>query len=446
MLDEAFYEVLSLVWYVGLAGGARFLLEAVFVSRFTGARPRPWMLPAYLVVNYAASMLFVLLYTPPLASLAVHAVLLYLYAVFLLKLAPAQAVAPCAIVFTLATLEEGFEALASRLAVSAIRQPVAGVLVLLGISAAFLVLFGLALHLVARRFPLPAGASAAGSFYILLVPCALMVWAVRASLGLNSNRVVIDTDGQVLEPQVLPPLTALIWLVACLVIFWVLLLAFRRVTLQMQREGAQRALAAQVKAQHSYLQEARLRNHRLSAYQHDIDNHLLVLDGLLKEGHSEEAGEYLSQLKDLARDIVAPVRTGNAALDVLLGEKLDYARREGAQTEWEVHIPAENAPDDIDLCILFANGLDNAIHASRRLPEDKRYLRLRAGRRQSFLLIEMENSTLRDSGDIVYGTGLANMQGVAEKYHGTLHTTLEGGVFRLSILLSLPVMATHDAM
>ncbi|WP_288028270.1 ATP-binding protein, partial [Holdemanella sp.] len=97
---------------------------------------------------------------------------------------------------------------------------------------------------------------------------------------------------------------------------------------------------------------------------------------------------------------------------------------------------------------IFGNGLDNAIEASEKLPEEQRGILVKAGKIQNFFSILIENNCLQDSGntkcrttksdDFLHGFGISNMRKAAEKYGGQLTTKCENGRFILKILLPIP--------
>lgn len=91
--------------------------------------------------------------------------------------------------------------------------------------------------------------------------------------------------------------------------------------------------------------------------------------------------------------------------------------------------------DDFDLCVLFANALDNAIAACRSSDGDK-MIRISAERQGDFCLLTFVN-TCSDAPLPPAGTGLSNIRAVAEKYRGAVLSEQSGGLFRLSVLLNV---------
>lgn len=76
--------------------------------------------------------------------------------------------------------------------------------------------------------------------------------------------------------------------------------------------------------------------------------------------------------------------------------------------------------EPLDVSTIFGNGLDNAIEASEKLPEEQRAILVKAGKMQNFFSVLIENNCLQDSGntksrttkndDFLHGFGISNMR------------------------------------
>ena len=91
--------------------------------------------------------------------------------------------------------------------------------------------------------------------------------------------------------------------------------------------------------------------------------------------------------------------------------------------------------DDFDLCVIFANALDNAINACQAI-QGAKLIRVRGERQGDFYMLAFEN-TCSDEPLPPAGTGLSNIKAVAEKYHGAMLTEKSGQQFSLHVLLNI---------
>ena len=216
------------------------------------------------------------------------------------------------------------------------------------------------------------------------------------------------------------------------------LYAYRQLCRGFQAQGSLRSLAQAACAQKVYITEAQARYEQTKSFRHDIKNHLSVLDGLLRGGKLEEGREYLKKLEAVSEALSFPYQTGNPVVDILLGEKLGLAKEITAEVS--LVLPKPCGIDDFDLCVLFANALDNAI-AACRANDGANTLRISGKQQGDFYMLTFEN-TCSDEPVPPAGTGLSNIRAVAEKYRGALMTEQTGGRFSLNVLVNVSALAS----
>ena len=388
-----------------------------FLLRVTGADGRRY-LPAWLAANGAAT-LAVVLFRPPAAFL--FSVLFpCVFAAAVLKIPVPSLAAPMAAIAVLCTLKEGFSALLlSWLSVS-FRSPSGGIAEQLLISFLLDALLFAALWMLQARYPQGRGRPAPFCLRLLLPSCVFVLLAIRCGLRLDHP----DFASFLAAFGANARLSALFSLAGAAVIVFAAFAAFCRLA----------CLSEQEKLLRDQLVEIKGRNQSYAAFQHDIHNHLLVISGLLRERSFSEAEQYTNLLQLRSGPLLAGVSTGRPALDVLLREKQNAAKRDHIAVRYDIGITAGFAVDDTDLCALFSNILDNAIAACLNEPEDSRFLTLSAKAKSKLLIIEAVNSTSA-SGPVLFGTGLGNIRRIAQLYQGTMEAEQCGGRFRISVLL-----------
>lgn len=213
------------------------------------------------------------------------------------------------------------------------------------------------------------------------------------------------------------------------------LYACRRACRGLEAQRALESLAQSVQAQRTYVAEVQARYEKTRSFRHDLQNHLSVLDGLLSAGRTEEARGYLEKLEAASAALAPPCRTGDPAVDALLGEKLALAEARGIPAEISLRLPEGGDLDGFDLCVIFANALDNALRACGEA-EGEPFLRVRGERQGDFYRLEFENSCAPGPPPEP-GTGLRNIRAAAEKYSGAAAYEKTGGRFRLDVLLNI---------
>ena len=182
---------------------------------------------------------------------------------------------------------------------------------------------------------------------------------------------------------------------------------------------------------------------------HDFHNHIGALRQLLSHQKYEEAVQYLDELKAPVREMAQTHWTGDETADYLINSKAAMAAEYGIQLQAEVEFPRNANIRSADLCAILGNLLDNALEASRKVPDPgERFVRLTIRRIHQMLVIKVENrfavlpveeggalKTTKTEGGL-HGWGLQSVRTAVEKYEGTLQTTCAGDVFRAVATLS----------
>lgn len=132
-------------------------------------------------------------------------------------------------------------------------------------------------------------------------------------------------------------------------------------------------------------------------------------------------------------------------LDIIIRDKAEKARKKHIDFSAFIDFSGVNFIEPLDISTLFGNGIDNAIEACEKLPDEQRVILVKAGKVQGFVSILIENNCsdeMKINGNtskadkFLHGFGISNMKKAAEKYGGTCTTTQANGKFTLKILLS----------
>ncbi len=221
------------------------------------------------------------------------------------------------------------------------------------------------------------------------------------------------------------------------------LYAYRQLCQGFQAQAALQSLTQAAQTQKIYIAEAQTRYEQTKAFRHDIKNHLSVLDGLLNSGELEQSKAYLKKLETVSDALSFPYQTGNPVVDILLGEKLGLARARGAAAEVSLLLPRPCGIDDFDLCVIFANALDNAISACQS-GEGEQTIRVAGKRQGDFYMLTFENTCSSEPLPPA-GTGLSNIKSIAEKYHGAVLAEKTGHCFSLNVLLNISLHPARNS-
>lgn len=212
-----------------------------------------------------------------------------------------------------------------------------------------------------------------------------------------------------------------------------------------EQEQKDKMQIAQLEQQFAYYQEKLKDEEKVRSVYHDMKNHLLVLQ---RQISSPETAEMVEKLQSQVAMYEDYEHTGNDILDIILKEKSEKAREKHIALSVTADLSDVDFIEPLDISTIFGNGLDNAIEASEKLPEEQRGILVKAGKIQNFFSILIENNCLQSSNntkkrttksdDFLHGFGISNMRKAAEKYGGQLLTKCENEKFILKILIPIP--------
>ena len=210
-----------------------------------------------------------------------------------------------------------------------------------------------------------------------------------------------------------------------------------------EQEQQDKVRILQLQQQYAYYQDKLKDEERIRSIYHDMKNHLLVLEG--SQG-TDETRRMAQEIRSQIADYENYIHTGNDFLDIIIRDKAEKAREKQIDFSAFIDFGGVDFIEPLDISTLFGNGIDNAIEASEKLPEEQRVILVKAGKVQDFVSILIENNCADEihadghttkADKFLHGFGISNMKKAAEKYSGTCTATQENGKFTLKILLPL---------
>ncbi len=181
---------------------------------------------------------------------------------------------------------------------------------------------------------------------------------------------------------------------------------------------------------------------------HDLKHQIALLK---EEANTHKAVSYLEKMESEIRQYEAQNKTGNEVLDTVLTGKAAYCQNEGIELKCVAEGSLLNFMNDMDICSLFGNMLDNAIEAVLNITEkEKRLIRLYVIKEKGFLRICTENyceTELKFKNGMpvtnkkdtrIHGYGMKSINQTVSKYGGSAVASLDDKWFKLKILIPLP--------
>lgn len=221
---------------------------------------------------------------------------------------------------------------------------------------------------------------------------------------------------------------------------------------QLEQENA---LAKQQLDKQQQLYSEQVKKHQsLRAWNHEHKSTLVVIAGFIRSGEPQLALEYIEQAEEKLKQSITEL-TGQIALDAILDDKQRIAQDMQVKLEYTIGLFEPLEIETMDLVVVLANGLDNALEAAAKLDEPAGALiTCSLTLQQGWLKIIITNPVAQrvnltvqklptDKADpLRHGIGLTNVERMVSHYHGKLILKCNDDRFTFTALMpnERPVM------
>ena len=217
-------------------------------------------------------------------------------------------------------------------------------------------------------------------------------------------------------------------------------------------QDQQLAVKRQLELQRQQCQSLRQQLQLGRTYRHDMRHHLLVLEGLARQDQAPEILAYVQQLGGQLSKTEERSYCRNLPINAVLSTYLGQAEQLGCRVTADIRLPKELPFDELDVCVLLANALENAVRACQALPGGQGCLNVRLELLDGQKLTVAVDNPCPERPDFDgeglplsrrpgHGLGLRSARAVAEKYHGLIQCRWERETFQFRAALFL----WHDA-
>ncbi len=203
-------------------------------------------------------------------------------------------------------------------------------------------------------------------------------------------------------------------------------------------------LSMQVSALQGRLEAARAADEAIRIERHDLRHKLQAVAEMVKKGESAEALAYIGA-SQARLDKLKPVRwCQNSVLDAIFSSYFGQAQRQGIQVEASLAIPDELPVDAVELSTVFANALENAIHACAELGSGERKIVCKCINRPRLMFevanacageVRLDRNGLPVAGRRGHGTGTRSIAAFCEKYGAVCSCEGKDGWFKMQVIL-----------
>lgn len=234
---------------------------------------------------------------------------------------------------------------------------------------------------------------------------------------------------------------------ALLLIIISAIILYNRVTSDGKELARSKLQLRMVEVTQNHIAQVKMLYAQLSSVRHDLNNHFSAILGYANENQYDELKEYVRKLIDM--DIKIAGHTNHPVIDILINTRSELAAEKGIDFETNFIFPNPLPIDDVDLCILIGNMLDNAFEASAE-SASPRYVNITARVVNSYWTLACRNSvqnkgSYRSSCSMnstkttpdMHGIGTRQIQTIAEKTGGFVSFKHDGYDFSTLVMLKL---------
>ena len=212
----------------------------------------------------------------------------------------------------------------------------------------------------------------------------------------------------------------------------IIAVAYYLIAISIERTKRQHVLEKQLALQRDHYCNLNESITAAKATRHDLRHHLVTVLGFLERKDAVAAKEYLNRLCNTYDDCSIPSVCRNQTADALFCHYLTLAKQEDIAVTTNLDIPDDLGIEDIDLCVIIGNCLENAIEACRKQTiAESRFININVKINKEYLVVKIENSFtgLVQQQNEVYlsskrvadsGIGLGSIKTLAAKYNGPL--------------------------
>lgn len=183
---------------------------------------------------------------------------------------------------------------------------------------------------------------------------------------------------------------------------------------------------------------------------HDIKNHLTAIDTLASGPNPTQVHDYVTAIYEHYQLSSRLPFSGNKMMDVICNQKQTQCAQEGISISFHNEGVRLDFMNDVDLCALLANLLDNAIESCHI--SASKYIAVSFYRKNNmFLVISMQNSCDRHpeiqnhrlvswkTDNAAHGIGMLSIEKSIKKYQGTMdyYYDEEKRIFHTNIVFPL---------
>ena len=181
---------------------------------------------------------------------------------------------------------------------------------------------------------------------------------------------------------------------------------------------------------------------QVAIYRHDLHHRLQAISAMLDNGEIAQAQNYIEVSHEILDGAKSKRWCLHPVLDAVFAAYFRQAEAEGIRVEADMDIPADIPVNAVELSTVFANALENAIHAVSKLPQEQRVIRCRCIWQPQLMFyvsnpyageVRFDENDRPVAESTMHGIGTRSIAAYCEKYGAVCRYSAEDGWFSIKI-------------
>lgn len=245
-----------------------------------------------------------------------------------------------------------------------------------------------------------------------------------------------------LRPEDMP--VAIMILILLPLVYATIFRVLNQQQLLFEAQERQRTLEVQAAMVEQRADEFRRMEDKVRIERHDLRHRFQAVYTMLQSGQQQEAMEYIKTAQDILHEADVEHYCSHPVLDAILVAYFQRAKDMGIQVEAELAIPNTLPIPAAELSTVFANALENMIHAVQAVPAEQRRIVCKCIDTPR-LMIEFSNPCAEEvqigadglpvTKGAGHGIGTRSITAFAEKNKAVYSFRMEDGWFKLQLAL-----------
>lgn len=229
-------------------------------------------------------------------------------------------------------------------------------------------------------------------------------------------------------------ISGLFFVAQCLILF------FRSENKRLNEDLANKEQILQ--GQKTYFADLISKDEQVRRFRHDLRGHLGCISALVDEEDYSGLKEYLKSLNGQVEKLYLEYSTGNHIVNAIISDiKNQYP---GVDIKWKGKIPSEISINDMDLCVIFYNLLNNACREVCMQENPSVDVDVKIFNTNLFITVNnviVHDVMIKDNRRVIkqfkenHGYGLRNVEDAVLKYDGKFMISGDNGMFNVDIAL-----------